>query len=292
MGASSSSMRSSPVDCLPQLLCCACVDQSTVAMEETCGRYDTVLDPGCHFMPWCFGRRVAGYLSLRVQQLDVRCETKTKDNVFVTVVASVQYRALADRAFDAFYRLSNAREQIQSYVFDGMIRASVPNMNLDQVFEQKNEVARAVEEELGKAMAMYGYEIVQTLIVDIEPDEVVKRAMNDINAAARLRVAAAERGEAEKIQQVKRAEGEAESKYLAGAIVEGLRRFVPDEKSVMDMVLATQYFDTMRDIGATSRAATVFIPHGPAAVHDVAAQVRDGVLQAAVHHAPGGAVPR
>ena len=174
-----------------------------------------------------------------------------------------------------------------------MIRASVPNMNLDQVFEQKNEVARAVEEELAKAMAMYGYEIVQTLIVDIEPDEVVKRAMNDINAAARLRVAAAERAEADKVQQVKRAEGEAESKYLAGvgvarqrqrqAIVEGLRRFVPDEKSVMDMVLATQYFDTIRDIGATSRAATVFIPHGPGAVHDVAAQVRDGVLQAAAH---------
>ncbi|KAG2598720.1 hypersensitive-induced response protein 1-like [Panicum virgatum] len=272
MGAGSS------VD-LPQLLCCACVEQSTVAMEERCGRYDTVLDPGCHFMPWCAGRRVAGYLSLRVQQLDVRCETKSKDNVFVTVVASVQYRALADRAFDAFYRLSNAREQIQSYVFD-VIRASVPNMNLDQVFEQKNEVARAVEEELAKAMAMYGYEIVQTLIVDIEPDEVVKRAMNDINAAARLRVAAAER-----------AEGEAESKYLAGvgvarqrqAIVEGLRRFVPDDKAVMDMVLATQYFDTIRDIGATSRAATVFIPHGPGAVHDVAAQVRDGVLQTAAH---------
>ncbi|OEL19307.1 Hypersensitive-induced response protein 1 [Dichanthelium oligosanthes] len=288
MGAGPSSSIQS-VD-LPQLLCCACVEQSTVAMEETCGRYDTVLDPGCHFMPWCVGRRVAGYLSLRVQQLDVRCETKSKDNVFVTVVASVQYRALADRAYDAFYRLSNAREQIQSYVFD-VIRASVPNMNLDQVFEQKNEVARAVEEELAKAMAMYGYEIVQTLIVDIEPDEVVKRAMNDINAAARLRVAAAERAEAEKIQQVKRAEGEAESKYLAGvgvarqrqAIVEGLRRFVPDEKSVMDMVLATQYFDTIRDIGATSRAATVFIPHGPAAVHDVAAQVRDGVLQATTH---------
>ncbi|XP_066314465.1 hypersensitive-induced response protein 1-like [Miscanthus floridulus] len=292
MGAGSSSSSIHSAD-LPQLLCCACVEQSTVAMEETCGRYDTVLQPGCHFMPWCVGRRVAGYLSLRVQQLDVRCETKSKDNVFVTVVASVQYRAIADKAYDAFYRLSNAREQIQSYVFD-VIRASVPNMNLDQVFEQKNVVARAVEEELAKAMTMYGYEIVQTLIVDIEPDEVVKRAMNDINAAARLRVAAAERAEADKIQQVKRAEGEAESKYLAGvgvarqrqAIVEGLRRFVPDEKSVMDMVLATQYFDTIRDIGATSRAATVFIPHGPAAVHDVAAQVRDGVLQAAAY-APG-----
>ncbi|KAG8051496.1 hypothetical protein GUJ93_ZPchr0001g29609 [Zizania palustris] len=281
-----------------QALCFACVGQSTVAVGETCGRYDAVLGPGCHFVPWCVGRRVAGYLSLRVQQLDVRCETKTKDNVFVTVVASVQFRALADKAYDAFYRLTNARAQIQSYVFD-VIRASVPNMNLDEVFGQKKEVARAVEEELAKAMTMYGYEIVQTLIVDIEPDEVVKRAMNDINAAARLRVAAAERGEADKIQQVKRAEGEAEAKYLAGvgvarqrqAIVEGLKRFVPNEKDVMDMVLVTQYFDTIRDIGATSRSSTVFIPHGPNAVRDMAAQVRDGMLQATATAPTGGAPP-
>ncbi|KAK3164654.1 hypothetical protein QOZ80_1AG0022580 [Eleusine coracana subsp. coracana] len=291
-GASSSS------SAVQQVLCCACVEQSTVAMQETCGRFDAALPPGCHFLPWCVGRRVAGRLSLRVQQLDVRCETKSKDNVFVYVVASVQYRALEDRAYDAFYRLSNAREQIQAYVFD-VIRASVPNMNLDQVFEQKDEVAKAVEEELAKAMALYGYEIVQTLIVDVVPDEVVKRAMNEINAAARLRLAVAERAEAEKVQQVKRAEGEAEAKHLAGvgvarqrqAIVDGLRRFVPDEKSVMDMVLATQYFDTMREIGVASKAATVFVPHGPAAVHDVAAQVRDGVIQAAAHHVPAGAGP-
>ncbi|BAB89922.1 putative hypersensitive-induced response protein [Oryza sativa Japonica Group] len=278
-----------------QALCCACVGQSTVAVEEAWGRYDAVLGPGCHFVPWCVGRRVAGYLSLRVQQLDVRCETKTRDNVFVTVVASVQYRALADRAYDAFYCLTNAHAQIQSYVFD-VIRASVPNMNLDEVFGQKKEVARAVEEELARAMTMYGYEIVQTLIVDIVPDEVVRRAMNDINAAARLRVAAAERAEADKIQQVKRAEGEAEAKYLAGvgvarqrqAIVEGLKRFVPNEKDVMDMVLVTQYFDTIRDIGATSRSSTVFIPHGPSAVRDMAAQVRDGLLQATAA-AGGGA---
>jgi regulator of protease activity HflC (stomatin/prohibitin superfamily) len=114
MGASSS-----PVDVVQQLLCCACVEQSTAAMQETCGRYDAALSPGCHFMPWCVGRRVAAFLSLRVQQVDVRCETKSKDNVFVTVVASVQYRALPDKAYDAFYSLSNAREQIQAYVFDG-----------------------------------------------------------------------------------------------------------------------------------------------------------------------------
>ncbi|KAL6596141.1 hypothetical protein ACP70R_000810 [Stipagrostis hirtigluma subsp. patula] len=272
------------------------VDQSTVAIKESFGKFDEILEPGCHCLPWCIGKQIAGYLSLRVQQLDVRCETKTKDNVFVNVVASVQYRALADKASDAFYRLSNTREQIQSYVFD-VIRASVPKMNLDDAFEQKNDIAKAVEDELEKAMSMYGYEIVQTLIVDIEPDEHVKRAMNEINAAARLRLAANEKAEAEKILQIKRAEGDAESKYLAGlgiarqrqAIVDGLRDSVlafsenvpgTSAKDVMDMVLVTQYFDTMKEIGASSKSSSVFIPHGPGAVKDIAAQIRDGQLQA------------
>ncbi|KAK8483777.1 hypothetical protein V6N13_030785 [Hibiscus sabdariffa] len=240
--------------------------------------------------------RLAGHLSLRLQQLDVRCETKTKDNVFVNVVASIQYRALADKANDAFYKLTNTRTQIQAYVFD-VIRASVPKLNLDDVFEQKTEIAKAVEEELEKAMSAYGYEIVQTLIVDIEPDEHVKRAMNEINAAARMRVAANEKAEAEKILQIKRAEGEAESKYLSGlgiarqrqAIVDGLRDSVlgfsvnvpgTTAKDVMDMVLVTQYFDTMKEIGAASKSSAVFIPHGPGAVRDVATQIRDGLLQA------------
>lgn len=278
-----------------QSLCCLQVEQSTVAIKESFGKFDDVLEPGCHVVPWILGKKVAGYLSLRVQQLDVRCETKTKDNVFVTVVASVQYRALANKAADAFYKLSNTREQIQSYVFD-VIRASVPKLNVDDVFEQKNDIAKAVEDELEKAMSMYGYEIVQTLIVDIEPDEHVKRAMNDINAAARLRLAANDKAEAEKIIQIKRAEGEAESKYLAGlgiarqrqAIVDGLRDSVlafstnvpgTSAKDVMDMILITQYFDTMKEIGASSKSSAVFIPHGPGAVKDVAAQVRDGLLQ-------------
>ncbi|KAG1346302.1 hypothetical protein COCNU_06G001310 [Cocos nucifera] len=222
------------------------------------------------------------------------------DNVFVNVVASVQYRALSHKASDAFYKLSNTRSQIQAYVFD-VIRASVPKLNLDDAFEQKNDIAKAVEEELEKAMSAYGYEIVQTLIVDIEPDEHVKRAMNEINAAARLRVAANEKAEAEKIIQIKRAEGEAESKYLSGlgiarqrqAIVDGLRDSVlgfsvnvpgTTAKDVMDMVLVTQYFDTMKEIGAASKSSAVFIPHGPGAVRDVATQIRDGLLQAAAHN--------
>ncbi|CAI0453587.1 unnamed protein product [Linum tenue] len=278
------------------LSCCVKVDQSTVAMKERFGKFEDVLEPGCHCMPWFLGSSVAGSLSLRLQQLDVRCETKTKDNVFVNVVASVQYRALANKADDAFYKLTNTRSQIQAYVFD-VIRASVPKLNLDAAFEQKNEIAKAVEDELEKAMSAYGYEIVQTLIVDIEPDERVKRAMNEINAAARLRLAANEKAEAEKIVQIKRAEGDAESKFLSGlgiarqrqAIVDGLRDSVlgfsgnvpgTSAKDVLDMVLITQYFDTMKEIGAASKSTAVFIPHGPGAVNDIAAQVRDGLLQA------------
>ncbi|KAH8483742.1 hypothetical protein Peur_063970 [Populus x canadensis] len=278
------------------LLGCVKVDQSTVVIKERFGRFNEVLEPGCHCMPWFLGSQVAGHLTLRLQQLDVRCETKTKDNVFVNVVASVQYRALAHKASDAFYKLTNTRSQIQAYVFD-VIRASVPKLLLDDVFEQKNEIARAVEEELEKAMSAYGYEIVQTLIVDIEPDEHVKRAMNEINAAARMRLAANEKAEAEKIIQIKRAEGEAEAKYLAGlgiarqrqAIVDGLRDSVlgfsdnvpgTSAKDVLDMVLITQYFDTMKEIGASSKSSAVFIPHGPGSVRDIATQIRDGLLQA------------
>ncbi|VFQ76504.1 unnamed protein product [Cuscuta campestris] len=163
------------------LLGCIQVDQSTVAIKEHFGKYEDVLEPGCHCVPWFLGSQVAGHLSLRVQQVEVRCETKSKDNVFVNVVASIQYRALAGKANDAFYKLSNTKGQIQAYVFD-VIRASVPKLNLDDVFEQKNDIAKAVENELEKAMSAYGYEIVQTLIVDIEPDEHVKKAMNEINA--------------------------------------------------------------------------------------------------------------
>ncbi|KAK8949320.1 Hypersensitive-induced response protein 1 [Platanthera zijinensis] len=278
-----------------QLLCCVQVDQSTVAIKERFGKFEAILEPGCHCIPWFIGSRIAGNLSLRLQQLDVRCETKTKDNVFVNVVASIQYRALAGNASDAFYKLSNTRGQIQAYVFD-VIRASVPKLTLDNAFEQKNHIAKIVEDELEKAMSAYGYEIVQTLITDIEPDEHVKRAMNEINAAARLRLATTEKAEAEKIIQIKRAEGEAEAKYLSGlgiarqrqAIVDGLRDSVlgfsinvpgTSAKDVMDMVLVTQYFDTMKEIGASAKSSAVFIPHGPGAVRDVASQIRDGLLQ-------------
>ncbi|KAL2644189.1 hypothetical protein R1flu_011776 [Riccia fluitans] len=269
------------------VLGCVIVDQSTVGMKEQFGKFKRVVKPGIHFVPWCCGINVAGRLSLRVQQLD--------DNVFVTVVASVQYRAIQEAAFDAYYKLTNPRSQIQSYVFD-VVRASVPKMILDDVFEQKSDIAKNVEEQLEKAMTNYGWEIVQTLIVDVEPDETVKRAMNEINAAQRSRQATREKAEAEKLLQVKRAEADAESKYLSGvgiarqrqAIVDGLRESVvafsnnvpgTSPKDVLDMVLVTQYFDTMKEIGSHSKNSTVFIPHGPGAVKDVADQIRNGLLQ-------------
>ncbi|CAI8610010.1 unnamed protein product [Vicia faba] len=163
------------------LLCCVQVDQSKVAIKEGFGKFEEMLQPGCYCLPWFLGKKIAGHVSLRLQQLDIKCETKTKDNVFVNVVASIQYHALADRANDAFYKLTNTKKQLQAYVFD-VIRASVPKLNLDDAFEQKNEIAKVVEQELEKAMSAYGYEIVQTLITDIEPDVNVKRAMNEINA--------------------------------------------------------------------------------------------------------------
>lgn len=274
------------------------VDQSTIAMVEHFGRFVNALDPGCHCVPWCCCYKSAGLMSLRIKQLDVRCETKTKDNVFVTVVASIQYQAIREQIEDAFYKLQDPQAQIRSYVFD-VVRASVPKMDLDRVFEVKNEIAHTVEEELEKAMSTYGYRIVQTLIVDVEPDSRVKAAMNEINAAQRTRMAAQEKAEAEKILQVKKAEGAAEAKYLAGvgvarqrqAIVDGLRESVigfssavegTTPKDVLDMVMLTQYFDTMRDIGASNKSSTIFVPHGPGAVREISAQIRDGLMQSAV----------
>eukprot|EP00270_Netrium_digitus_P015985 TRINITY_DN565_c0_g1_i1.p1 TRINITY_DN565_c0_g1~~TRINITY_DN565_c0_g1_i1.p1 ORF type:complete len:287 (-),score=80.09 TRINITY_DN565_c0_g1_i1:379-1239(-) len=275
--------------------CFACIDQSTVGIVERCGRFSHVAQPGLNCFNVFLGEWLAGILSLRVQQLDVRVDTKSKDNVFVTVVCSVQYRVVTQNADDAFYELQNPREQIQAYVFD-VVRASVPKLNLDDVFEQKDDIAQNVASELEKVMSAYGYTIQQTLIVDIDPDQTVRRAMNEINAAQRLRVAATEKAEAEKILQVKRAEAEAESKYLSGvgvarqrqAIVDGLRESVlafshnvagTSPKDVLDMVLVTQYFDTMRDIGASSKTSAIFLPHGPGHVADVASQIRNGLLQ-------------
>jgi len=275
--------------------CCLTVQTQTVGVLENWGRFDHLLTPGCHCINPC-GDSIVARVSLRVQQLDVKVETKTSDNVFVQAVVSVQYQVQPETVYEAHYKLSNPESQIRAYVFD-VVRATVPTITLDNVFSKKDEIAIAVKQELAKVMESYGYLIVQALVTDIDPDERVKKSMNEINAAARLRAAATDKAEAEKIALIKAAEADAESKFLSGqgiarqrkAIVDGLRESVlafadnvegTTPKDVMDLVLMTQYFDTMKEIAGTSRSSTVFLNHNPGAVGDVASQIREGFLSA------------
>jgi len=197
--------------------------------------------------------------------------------VFITVCVSIQFHVIREHAYEAYYKLSNPSQQITSYV-SGVVRSTVPRIKLDNVFETKDHIADAVKEELSKTMKAFGYAIVSALVVDIIPDPRVKAAMNEINAAQRMRVAATDKAEAEKIISVKAAEGDAEARFLAGcgiarqrkAIVDGLRESVvafsdsvpgATAKDVMDLVLITQYFDTLKEIGSHGKSSTVFIPH-------------------------------
>ncbi|XP_023522324.1 hypersensitive-induced response protein 4-like [Cucurbita pepo subsp. pepo] len=274
-----------------------CVGQASVGVVERWGRFERLAPPGLHFFNLFAGECLAGILSTKISSLDVRIETKTKDNVFVQLLCSIQYRVIKENADDAFYELQNPQEQIQAYVFD-VVRAVVPKMNLDELFEQKGEVAKAVSEELEKVMGDYGYNIEHILMVDIIPDASVRRAMNEINAAQRLQLASVYKGEAEKVLVVKKAEAEAEAKYLGGvgvarqrqAITDGLRENIlnfshkvegTSAKEVMDLILITQYFDTIKDLGHSSKNTTVFIPHGPGHVRDISGQIRNGMMEAA-----------
>ena len=271
------------------------VQQQSAAIVQKFGRFVRVAHPGLNFkVP--FVEQIAGRINLRVRQLDVRVETKTEDNVFVHVVVSVQYAVLPDKVYDAFYRLSDPQTQMSAFIFD-VVRARVPRLKLDDVFEKKDEIADAVKNELSHVMYDFGYGIVKALVTDIEPDRKVKEAMNEINAAQRLRIAATEKGEADRILKVKSAEAEAQSKALQGkgiadqrrAIVEGLRESVDEfQKSVpgtsaqdvMNLVLMTQYFDTLKEIGATSRSNTILIPHTPGNLNELSAQMRDAMISA------------
>ncbi|KAG5234467.1 hypersensitive-induced response protein [Salix suchowensis] len=267
---------------------CGCVDQASVGIIERWGRFERLAQPGFHFFNCLAGQFLAGVLSTRIHSLDVRCETKTKDNVFVHLICSIQYRVVKENADDAFYELANPREQIQAYVFD-VVRALVPRITLDDLFEQKSDVAKAVLEELEKHRAH--------LMVDIIPDDTVRKAMNEINAAQRLQLASVYKGEAEKVFLVKKAEAEAEAKYLGGvgvarqrqAITDGLRENILEfshkvegtsSKEVMDLIMITQYFDTIKDLGNSSKNTTIFIPHGPGHVRDIGDQIRNGMMEA------------
>ena len=271
------------------------VDTAQVAIVTRFGKFLRAADAGLNWkVP--FIDRVQGRMSLRVDQIKLVMETKTEDNVFVTIPISVQTRVRPEKVYDAFYRLSDPAVQIQSYV-EQVILGHVPGMTLDQVFASQSTIAAAVKKELDVDMAGFGYEIVNVLVTDIVPDEKVKAAMNDINAAQREQVAASARGEAEKILVVKRAEAEAESKALQGAgianqrraIIDGLKGSIEEfqktvggtsTSEVMQLVLITQYFDTIKSIGENDKTSTLFLSHSPGAVNDISEQIMQAMLVA------------
>lgn len=271
------------------------VKQQTAAAVERFGKFKRIASAGLNFKIPLIDH-IAGKLSLRIQQLDVRVETKTKDNVFVFVVVSVQYYVLPEKVVDAFYKLQNAQEQITAFVFD-TVRARVPTTTVDDLFEKKDDIAKAVKSELDTVMADFGYGIIKALVTDIDPDAKVKVSMNEINAAQRMREAAIQQAEADKIRVVKAAEGEAESKALQGegianqrrAIIEGLKDSVENFSSsvsgaraedVMNLVLMTQYFDTIKDLGLSGNSNTILIPHSPAGMSDISEQMRTAIITA------------
>jgi regulator of protease activity HflC (stomatin/prohibitin superfamily) len=271
------------------------VRTAEVAILTRFGKFLRVAEPGLNWK-WPFIDNVAGRISLRVNQITLTMETKTKDNVFVTIPISVQNRVRPEKAYDAYYKLSNPVTQIQSYV-EQVILGHVPGMTLDEVFASQSGIAAAVKQELDADMAGFGYEIVNVLVTDIVPDAKVKSAMNDINAAQREQVAANARGEAEKILVVKRAEAEAESKALQGqgianqrkAIIEGLQASIEQfqkvvgdatTSEVMQLVLVTQYFDTLKSIGESDKTNTLFLSHSPASVKDISDQILQSMLVA------------
>ena len=254
---------------------------------ERCGRFNAILNPGLNFITPCFDLP-SNPISMRLQQIEVACETKTKDNVFTQMKVSIQFQIVQNNQsiYDSYYRLTNPRSQIEAYVYD-VVRSTVPKIDLDDVFTTKEEIAASIKENLEASMASFGYQILSTPITDIDPDREVKRAMNEINKMKRLRVAAEDEGEAAKIRAVKEAEAEAskieiqakadaEAKFLGGqgisrqrqAIMEGLRESVNafksevkgvDAKTVMDLMIVTQYFDMMKDVGAQGKTNAVFL---------------------------------
>mmetsp|Transcript_58530 Transcript_58530/g.107742 ORF Transcript_58530/g.107742 Transcript_58530/m.107742 type:complete len:286 (+) Transcript_58530:90-947(+) len=273
--------------------CCICVSPDELAAVERLGAFQGIRGAGCHVV----GCDIAGAiinirkLSTRVQEYNLSTETKTKDNVFVMVAVAVQVEPVAEKAYEALYRLTNPKQQIDSYVSD-VVRGQVPTLKLDDLFESKDDIAQAVKERLTKSMGEYGYSIHQVLVTDLRPDEKVRHAMNEIDANRRLRVAASEKAEAEKVLKVKAAEADAESKFLQGqgiarqrtAIVEGLKHAVGgdrelDPKTTQELLLITQYFDTLEKL-SHGQATTVFMPHSVGNLANIADDIRNGTMQA------------
>jgi regulator of protease activity HflC (stomatin/prohibitin superfamily) len=267
------------------------VRTATAGVVERFGKFNRIVRPGLQILvPFA---EKAYIVDLMVKQAQFQVETKTKDNVFVQIPVSVQYQVLDDRIADAFYKLSSPQKQIESFVFNSIL-GHVPKLTLDETFEQQSGISVAVKVELDQIMSGFGFNILTALVTDIIPDVKVKQAMNDINAAQRAQVAAQARGEAEKILKVKQAEAEAESKALQGkgiaaerqAIIDGLsasiehfQHGVPGATSedVMALVLLTQYFDTLRDVGTRGGTNTLFLPNNPGAAAEFQMQIIAGL---------------
>jgi len=263
----------------------------TAGVVERFGKFNRIVRPGLHVLiP--FAERVY-FVDLQVKQAQFSVETKTRDNVFVQIPVSVQYQILDDKIYDAFYKLSAPQKQIESFVFNSIL-GHVPRLSLDETFEQQSGISIAVKTELDSTMSNFGYNILNALVTDIVPDVKVKDAMNDINAAQRAQVAAQARGEADKILKVKQAEAEAQSKALQGqgiaaerqAIIDGLRSSIEHfresvpgatAEDVMALVLLTQYFDTLKDIGTKAGTHTLFLPNNPGAANDFLTQILAGL---------------
>jgi len=254
------------------------VKQQSAAVVERFGKYVNTRHSGLQIKIPVVDR-VAGRLSLRIQQLDVVVETKTKDDVFVKVKVSVQYKVIKDKVYDAFYKLDFPQDQITSYVFD-VVRAEVPKMILDDVFEKKDDIAIAVKGELNEAMKNYGFDIIKTLVTDIDPDAQVKESMNRINASEREKVAAQFEGDAQRILIVERAKAEAESKRLQGQGIADQRREIArgleDSVKVLNnvdinsqeasaLIVVTQHYDTLQSVGSASNSNLILMPNSPQA---------------------------
>ena len=254
------------------------VKQQTAAIVERFGRFQGVRQSGLNIKIPIIDR-IPGRISLRILQLDVIVETKTKDDVFVKLKVSVQYKIIADKVYDAYYKLDYPQDQITSYVFD-VVRAVVPKMKLDDVFEKKDDIANAVKGELNDAMLNYGYDIIKALVTDIDPDSEVKGAMNQINAAERKKVAAQYEGDAQRILIVEKAKAEAESKRLQGQgiadqrreIARGLEESVDvlnnvgiNSQEASALIVVTQHYDTLQSIGEETNSNLILLPNSPQA---------------------------
>lgn len=254
------------------------VKQQTAAVVERFGKFIGVRNSGLQFkIP--IVDKIAGRINLKIQQLDVVVETKTKDDVFVRLKISVQFQVVKDKVYDAFYKLENPHDQITSYVFD-VVRAEVPKMKLDDVFERKDDIAIAVKRELNEAMSSYGFDIIKTLVTDIDPDMQVKAAMNRINAAEREKVAAEFEAEADRIKIVAKARAEAESKRLQGQgiadqrreIARGLEESVDvlnnvgiNSQEASALIVVTQHYDTLQSMGEQTNSNLILMPNSPQA---------------------------